>query len=525
MTDRLDLPDRYRSQVEALLAEHVPEAEVWAYGSRVNGQSHDASNLDLVLRGPNLERIPADQLADLADALEESNIPILVQAHDWARLPTTFHAEIKGEYVEIQKGSSSRFLNWNTRRLGDCAELIRETVDPKSTPDLPYIGLEHIGQGTLTLTGIGKASDVDSSKSRYRKGDILFGKLRPYFRKVVLAPTDGICSTDIWVIRAKKGIDQTFLYYSMASESLVEFATAGSVGTRMPRAKWDHASQFNLQVPSMEEQRHIASVLGILDSAIEVNRQMSETLEQTAQALFKAWFINFDPIRAKADGRETILSTHLSDLFPDKFVDSELGAIPSEWHVGTLGDIAQEVRVTIQPEDIEPQAAYIALEHMPRNHIALSEWSTADEIASGKLVFESGQILFGRLRPYFHKVGVASVDGVCSTDIIVVSPMVPAWFGLVLGHMSSSRLVDYASAVTTGTRMPRASWRAISPYRIAIPPLEIAEAYNELVSLYIDQIHVGIHESLCLSRIRDTALPYLLSEHADTPLHQPVVPC
>lgn len=106
MTDRLDLPLRYRRQLEALLSEHVPEAEVWAYGSRVNGRSHPASDLDLVLRGPNLERIPTSQLADLEEALEESNIPMLVQAHDWARLPTSFHEQIKKHYVLLHGTAS-----------------------------------------------------------------------------------------------------------------------------------------------------------------------------------------------------------------------------------------------------------------------------------------------------------------------------------------------------------------------------------------------------------------------------------
>ena len=101
MTERLDLPRRYREQIEALLREHVPGVEVWAYGSRVNGKSHKGSDLDLVLRGPDLKRIDSGQLADLIEALEESNIPILVQTHDWARLPESFHREIEREYVVL----------------------------------------------------------------------------------------------------------------------------------------------------------------------------------------------------------------------------------------------------------------------------------------------------------------------------------------------------------------------------------------------------------------------------------------
>ena len=101
MTERLDLPRRYREQIEALLCEHVPGVEVWAYGSRVNGRSHEGSDLDLVLRGPDLQRIDSGQLMDLTEALEASNVPILVQTHDWARLPEGFQREIEREYVVL----------------------------------------------------------------------------------------------------------------------------------------------------------------------------------------------------------------------------------------------------------------------------------------------------------------------------------------------------------------------------------------------------------------------------------------
>lgn len=101
MPDRVDLSARHRRVVEALLREHLPNVEVWAYGSRVDGRSHDGSDLDLVLRGPGLEEIPADRLADFDDALRESTIPFLVEARDWARLPERFHREIESEYVVL----------------------------------------------------------------------------------------------------------------------------------------------------------------------------------------------------------------------------------------------------------------------------------------------------------------------------------------------------------------------------------------------------------------------------------------
>ena len=104
MTDRLALPRRYRDQLEALLGKHVPGVEVWAYGSRVNGESHDGSDLDLVLRGPTLEPLDGG-FYDLLEAIEKSNIPFLVQAHDWTMLPESFHKEIERDYVVMQDGA------------------------------------------------------------------------------------------------------------------------------------------------------------------------------------------------------------------------------------------------------------------------------------------------------------------------------------------------------------------------------------------------------------------------------------
>ena len=105
MTERLRLRRRYREQVEALLLEHAPGIEVWAYGSRVTGRSHEASDLDLVLRGPALAPVSDAAFAALAAAFERSNIPILVEAHDWARLPESFQREIERAYVVIQPGA------------------------------------------------------------------------------------------------------------------------------------------------------------------------------------------------------------------------------------------------------------------------------------------------------------------------------------------------------------------------------------------------------------------------------------
>jgi type I restriction enzyme S subunit len=155
---------------------------------------------------------------------------------------------------------------------------------------------------------------------------------------------------------------------------------------------------------------------------------------------------------------------------------------------------------------------------MPRKCIALSEWESDAKLVSNKLEFKRGEILFGKLRPYFHKVGVAPLDGVCSTDILVVRPQKPEWFGFVLGHVSSVELVKHTDAASTGTKMPRTNWNDIARFEVALPPESLAAEFTDLIRPMIDRIITNIHESRRLAELRDALLPKLLSGELRVPV-------
>jgi type I restriction enzyme S subunit len=265
-------------------------------------------------------------------------------------------------------------------------------------------------------------------------------------------------------------------------------------------------------VPNPPEQKAIAAVLGALDDKIELNRRMNATLQAMARALFQSWFVDFDPVRAKLDGRKPAgLDDATASLFPDLLEESTLGHIPKGWTAGQLGDIGTNSRRSVQPSDIALNTPYIALEHMPRRCIALGDWDDSADVASGKSAFKKGEILFGKLRPYFHKVGVAPFDGVCSTDILVLAPKSPEWFGFLLGHASSDELIQFTDLASTGTKMPRTNWSDISSFKVALPPKPIAAAFTRNMQPLIDRIHANLHQSRTLATLRDTLLPKLLS--------------
>jgi type I restriction enzyme S subunit len=210
-------------------------------------------------------------------------------------------------------------------------------------------------------------------------------------------------------------------------------------------------------------------------------------------------------------------------MFPNSFEESAIGMIPSGWQAGVFGDIAENHRRSVQPSVIEASSPYIGLEHMPRRSIAVSEWGTAEGLESEKFHFKLGEILFGKLRPYFHKVAIAPTDGVCSTDIAVVSPRDPTWFGFILGHISSSAFVEYTNAGSTGTKMPRTNWHYMARFLIALPPNEIAASFTALITPLVERIHLSIHEIRTLSMLRDALLPKLISGELRVPAADRIV--
>ena len=309
--------------------------------------------------------------------------------------------------------------------------------------------------------------------------------------------------------------DSLFVYYNLSNRKDEIRGSAG--GSAQPILNKSAFGQLSIALPPLREQRAIAHVLGTLDDKIELNRRMNETLEEMALALFKSWFVDFEPVRAKMEGRwwrgESLpgLPAEHYDRFPDRLVPSELGEIPEGWVVKPLEEVAAQRRTGAKPEEIDTDTPYLGLEHMPRHCITLSEWGSADGLASGKFRFKRRDILFGKLRPYFHKVGVAAVDGVCSTDIVVIHPLNAHWFGFLLGHVSSEQFVNYTDATSTGTRMPRTKWADMARYKVALPSSKVAKAYSEVVQPWMWAILSAIHASRALAAQRDALLPSLVS--------------
>ncbi|MGQ0549621.1 MAG: restriction endonuclease subunit S [Armatimonadota bacterium] len=410
---------------------------------------------------------------------------------------------------------------WPTMTLREANVMLIDCdhrTPPAADAGYPYVAIPQLRAGRIDLNDVRRISREHylewTRKAKPRADDVVLSRrCNPGETAVAPPDLDFALGQNLVLLRADgTRVHPPFLRWLVRGpewwEQISKFINVGAVFDSL---KCADVPNFELCIPPLPEQRAIAHILGTLDDKIELNRRMSETLETMARALFKSWFVDFDPVHAKAGGRHPGLPKPLADLFPARLVESELGEIPEGWEVGMLDAVAEHPRRGIQPDKIRPDTPYIALEHMPKRSIALTDWVSADGLESNKFVFKQGEILFGKLRPYFHKIGVAPVDGVCSTDIVVVAPKRGQWFGFVLGHTSSIEFVEYTNAASTGTKMPRTSWNDMARYELVLPLEPVAAAFTELMQPSVDRIIAGIHESRTLAALRDTLLPKLIS--------------
>lgn len=298
------------------------------------------------------------------------------------------------------------------------------------------------------------------------------------------------------LLRAKASVlDQRYLMFALQHEPVQEQIAARSTGTTVLGIKQSELRKVLLPTPPLSEQRRIASILSAYDDLIEVNRRRVAILEETARRLFEEWFVHL-----LFPGHAT---TPLHDT-PD-------GPVPEKWTCVPLSRLVAEQRDGVSPTDLDADTMYVGLEHLPRRSTTLVDWGKAGDVVSTKLRFRRGDVLFGKIRPYFHKVAVAPSDGVSSTDAIVLRSRTPEHAGLVAAVASSDAFVAQAVQTSNGTKMPRANWGVLAKYPVRVPPPALLHQFNTVVVNSINLASGLAAANRRLAAARDLLLPRLLS--------------
>jgi len=272
-----------------------------------------------------------------------------------------------------------------------------------------------------------------------------------------------------------------------------------------------------IRLVPLPEQRAIAHVLGTLDDKIELNRWMSETLEAIARALFKSWFVDFDPVRAKAVGHDPGLPAHLAGLFPDSFEDSELGQIPTGWRTGTLGELCQRPEygfmASANNEPVGPRFLRIT----DINKLPWIDWSSVPYCEPSDAEQEqyrvlTGDILIARMADPGHGVMIEEdVEAVFASYLIRFRPRFSIYARFLQYWMRSDEYWELVGARRTGTTRASLNAQVLSAFSLVVPPFGAAAAFGARVSALRSKVTANVAESRSLADIRDALLPRLMS--------------
>ena len=536
----IDLRPDHLETVKGILAAHVPACEVRAFGSRATWTAKDYSDLDLAIAGADpLDRVT---LGRLQEAFEESNLPMRVDVLDWHAISHSFRDVIEQGYVVVQEREAKQTAagEWREVRLGDVCEKIGSGATPRGGRDVyledgPYalIRSQNVYNNGFHRDGlafIGETHATELKNVEVAADDVLLNITGDSVARACQVASDVLparVNQHVAILRTDPTrLNSLFLrYFLICPETqtmLLSWAESG--GTRNALTK-GMIESFTIPLPPLDEQRAIAHVLGTLDDKIELNRRMNATLEAMARAVFKDWFVDFGPVRAKLEGREPYLPPEVWSLFPDRLVDSELGEIPEGWEVKALGEHFDAVK------GVSYKGSGLSDIGMPLHNL--------------NSVYEGGGYKHEGIKYYTGEYAERHV--VCPGDVIVANTeqghdrlligyaaIVPRFFGdrgIVSHHLfrlrpkadsaftpaflchlvNSPQMHDVVSGYANGTTVNMLPIAGVQQPEIVCPPQPLVVAFDSLAAKAEQRREELVSGSRTLAAQRDALLPKLVS--------------
>ena len=527
MTSPVDIRPDHLGIVQGILREHLPVGvKVWVFGSRTNWTTKDSSDLDIALESEN--KLSHKLLGALKDAFEESTLPYTVDVVDLNAVSHAFKQIVKEQRVALTLVRAPWRVDgaWRVVLFSEAV-----LVNPPTRLDrgaiYPFVDMAAVNADSRTTVSVEERT-FKGSGSRFQSGDTLMARITPCLENGKIARYQAVGdkleahgSTEFIVIRGRADVtDTNFAYYLTKWEEVRNYSIGQMTGTsgrqRVPVDSLDH---LTVPLPPLSEQRAIAHVLGTLDDKIELNRRMNETLEEMARALFKSWFVDFEPVRAKVEGRwrrgESLLGlpADLYDLFSDRLVDSELGEIPEGWEVGVLDDV------------IELLSGGTPKTSMPDYWGGDIPWYTAKDAPNGSDVFAMDTermitplgVEKSATRLLDARTTVITARGTVGRLACLGVPMAmnQTCYGIRGAHgypdfftyWNVRTAVDELQTRTHGT-ITRQTFALVE---MALAPIDLTLAFEAIVEPIMARILNNLKESRALETQRDALLPRLVS--------------
>ena len=551
MTPPIDIRAEHLRIVQDVLRQHLPNGvKVWVFGSRASWMTKDSSDLDLALEGETC--VLPRTLSMLEAAFEESDLPFGVDIVDISRIGKSFRQIVAKQRIplpmtgsdgedsgiDLTAGSHLDMADgWVHCTLADACSNIDYGLTAsasKNSSGSRFLRITDIVSGHLDWNNVPYVSVDDATAKKYRlhSGDIVVARTGAstgasmYIKK----PPPAVFASYLVRLQAKSGFDSRFLAYYLKSPQFWGFIR-GVLGDKsaQPNASASTMSAAPLRAPrDKTEQRAIAHILGTLDDKIELNRRMNETLEAMARALFKSWFVDFEPVRAKMEGRDTGLPQDLADLFPDRMVDSELGEMPEGWEVRALETALVELAVGSRPkggvsgyaEGVPSIGAesivglgffdYSKTKYVPREFF---EAMRKGHVKNRDVLLYKDGGRPGEFEPHMTLVG----DGFPFQIFAINEHVYRLRAADALGQnflffwLSSDLVMEEMRIKGTGVAIPGLNSTQVKSLTTLYPASEVISAFDAIVGSLVAQVLASCNESRTLSALREAVLPKLIS--------------
>ena len=535
----IDITAGQRKTILALLERHLPGTEAWVYGSRAKWTSRPQSDLDLVVFATSEQR---RGVGNLRDSFEESDLPFRVDLFVWDEVPETFREQIEAEHAVLAAAPKPRTLTnsgmvgeWVESKLGEVVDFLSGGTPAKSCAEywdgsIPWVSAKDMKRFRIEdtedhVTEVG----VENGTKLVPEGTVLL-----LTRGMTLINDVPICvaqrpmtfNQDVKALRPKPYVAPEFLPYLLLGNKQRLLSLVDLAGHGTGRLNSDELKALDIVLPACpEQQRAIARILETLDDKIELNRRMNETLEAMARALFKDWFVDFGPIRTKAEGREPGLPQSLANLFPTRLVHSELGKTPEGWPVETLADHFEPVK------GVSYKGSGLGNDGVPLHNL--------------NSIYEGGGYKYEGIKHYSGEHAERHI--VLPGDVIVanteqgherlligyaaVVPSVYGNYGIASHHiyrvrprpgsrleasylcflLNSPQMHGLVSGFANGTTVNMLPLDALQKPPLVCPPGPLIEAFGALAANASQRCEELLLESRTLASLRDLLLPKLMS--------------
>lgn len=499
---KFGLNDQEIQQIQSVFVKYPAIHTVLVFGSRAMNTFQPASDIDLALKGD----INFDLLAKVKGELEELPLPYFFDVVNYHDINTTEFKEHIDRYGKI-----FYLQGWKEVRLGEVAEIQTGPFGSQLHEGdyveigTPIITVENLVNNVIKFTsGTPKVSTDDKERLKkytLQKGDIVFSRVGSVDRCAFITEKENgwLFSGRLLRVRPKQMLSDKYTFYWMTQESIKEFVRKIAVGATMPSINTDLLSNVPISFPSLSEQRAIAAVLSSLDDKIELLREQNKTLEATAQAIFKEWFVNFNFPGANG-----------------KMVDSELGEIPEGWGVGKFEEVV-DIRggttpCTTNPEFWDGNIAWTSPKDLSNSkEIFLLE--TEKRITEkglkqiGSRLLPAGTLLLSSRAPIGY-LAIINLEVAINQGYIAFLPnqYFSNYFMFLWLKLNMQEVINAANG-STFLEISKSSFRNID---CAIPNKNILEKFNEIIKPFFEKILKNIIQTQSLSVIRDALLPKLM---------------